>query len=72
MLQRIAIAIRLENQALLLLLASARQKGGAGSVLEDFSDTLTSLGRALEVLVGTDLLTNVLTLLRRFPSQFPF
>lgn len=52
----------LENQALLLLLASARQESGAGSVLEDLLDTVAGLGGTLEVLVGTNLLADILTL----------
>jgi hypothetical protein len=34
-------------------------------VLEDLANTLVGLGRALEVLVGLDLLADLLTLLRR-------
>lgn len=58
----------LQNRALALLassLAAAREKGSASGVLEHLADTLVGLGRALKVLVGTDLLANVLTLLRR-------
>lgn len=33
-------------------------------MLEDFSDTFVCLGRALKVLVGTDLLADILTLKR--------
>jgi len=47
----------------LLGAAGLGEKCGAGSVLENLTDTLIGLGRALEVLVGTDLLANLLTLL---------
>lgn len=55
----------LQDQALLVLLtASAGQESSARGVLEHFADTLVGPGRALEVLVGTDLLTDLLTLYR--------
>ena len=41
---------------------ATRQQGSPSSVLEDLPDTLVGLGRALEVLVGTNLLANLLTL----------
>lgn len=41
------------------------QEGGAGGGLEDLPDTLVGPGRALQVLVGADLLANFLTLLTR-------
>lgn len=54
----------LEQVALVLLAAAsaARQKGGTSGVLKDLTDSLVRLGRALEVLVGADLLANLLTL----------
>ena len=52
----------LEDHASLLLLAGAGQKGGTSGVLEDFTDALVRLGRALQVLVGTNLLADILTL----------
>lgn len=58
----------LQNRALALLaapLAAARKQSGAGGVLKHLADTLVGLGRALEVLVGTNLLADVLTLLGR-------
>jgi hypothetical protein len=57
----------LEDQALgVLLWASARQKGGTGGVLKHLPNTLVGLGRALEILVGADLLADVLTLFSRY------
>lgn len=55
---------RLEDEALLLLGLVARQEGSSCSMLEHLTDTLVGLGRALEVLVGTNLLLNLLTILR--------
>ena len=54
----------LQHHALVLLAGTtaARQQSGASGVLEDLADTLVGLGRALEVLVGTNLLANLLTL----------
>lgn len=40
----------------------ARQESSAGGVLEHLADTLIGLGRALEVLVGANLLADLLTL----------
>lgn len=59
----------LQNQALLLaaLLATAGsslEQSRTGSGLKDLADTLVGTGRALKVLVGTDLLADLLTLLR--------
>merc|ERR1719487_2368175 len=54
----------LQNHALLLLLLPGEQ-GGTGGVLKHLAHALVGLGRTLEVLLGTDLLTNVLSLLRR-------
>jgi hypothetical protein len=49
--------------ATLALLAGAGLKQSrAGGGLEDLADTLVGTGRALEVLVGTDLLADLLTL----------
>lgn len=54
----------LENHALVLLAAApaAGKQSSAGSVLEHLADTLVRLGRALEVLVGANLLADLLTL----------
>ena len=49
----------------LLRLSAARHEGGTGGVLEDLTDTLVGAGRAFEVLVGADLLTDLLTLDKR-------
>jgi hypothetical protein len=61
--------IRLEDHALLGLLApratAARHESGTGGVLEDLTDALVRLGGALKVLVGANLLANLLTLLTR-------
>jgi hypothetical protein len=57
----------LQKQALALLdlLAGAGlEQSRAGGGLEDLADTLIGTGRALEVLVGTDLLADLLTLLK--------
>lgn len=45
------------------LLALWFEESGACGVLEDFADTLTSAGRALEVHAGTNFLCDGLTLL---------
>jgi hypothetical protein len=45
------------------LAGAAGQKSSAGGVLKHLADTLVGLGRALKVLVGTNLLANFLTLL---------
>jgi hypothetical protein len=56
---------RLQNAALLVLLAAvAGQESSTGSMLEHLTNALVGLGRALKVLVGTDLLANLLTLFR--------
>lgn len=54
----------LEHQALVLLAAApaAGEQSSARGVLENLADTLVRLGGALEVLVGTDLLADFLTL----------
>lgn len=54
----------LEQVALVLLAAApgAGQQSSASGVLEHLADTLVRLGRALEVLVGADLLADLLTL----------
>lgn len=44
------------------LAAAAGEESGACGVLENLADTLVGPGRALEVLVGTDLLADLLTL----------
>lgn len=45
------------------LAAAAGEKSGACGVLKDLADTLVGPGRALEVLVGANLLADLLTLL---------
>ena len=53
----------LQNAALLVLgAATARKQSSAGGVLENLVDAFVGLGRALEVLVGTNLLANLLSL----------
>lgn len=55
----------LQDRALALLAGLALadlEEGSAGSGLEDLTDTLVGTGRALEVLVGTNLLADLLTL----------
>ena len=52
---------RLQNHALLLLLLPGEQ-GSASRVLKHLAHAFVGLGRTLEVLLGTDLLTNVLSL----------
>jgi len=52
----------LEDQAALLLLGLG-EEGGTGGVLEDLLDTISRPGRALEVLVGANLLRDGGTLL---------
>lgn len=42
--------------------ATAREQSSAGGMLENLTDTLVGLGRALEVLVSGNLLTNLLAL----------
>lgn len=59
--------VRLENQATLARLAASLaldglQESSTSGSLEDFADTLVGAGRALEVLVGANLLANFLTL----------
>lgn len=59
----------LQKQALAALLAALLAGAGleqsrAGGGLEDLADTLVGTGRALKVLVGTDLLADLLTLLK--------
>lgn len=54
----------LQNEALVLLAAGLLgEKGGASRVLENLADSLVGLCGTLEVLVGTDLLANLLALL---------
>lgn len=59
--------VRLENQAALALLAASLaldglQESSTSGSLEDLTNTLVGAGRALEVLVGTNLLADFLTL----------
>ena len=49
----------------LLAALGAREQSGTGSVLEHFTDTLTRLGRTLEIVLGADLLGYRHTLHRR-------
>lgn len=51
----------LQNEALLLLLLPGGE-GGTSGVLEDFPNTLVGLGRALNVLLGTDLVLDLFCL----------
>lgn len=48
----------LQDRALLLLLLPREQRGARG-VLKHFPDAFVRLGRALEVLLSTNLLTDV-------------
>lgn len=64
-LQQLALAL------VLATVAAAREKGSAGGVLEHLADALVGLGRALEVLVGTDLLADLLTLLHQRSANVP-
>lgn len=48
----------LKDEALLLLLLAGGESG-AGSVLKDFSDALVGLGRALDVLLGANLVLDL-------------
>lgn len=53
----------LENQALgLLWVAGAGEESSTGGMLENLPDTLVRLSRALEILVGANLLADILTL----------
>lgn len=54
--------LALQDQAFLALSALASQQGRAGGGLEHFTHTLAGLGRAFEVLVGTNLFADLLTL----------
>jgi hypothetical protein len=56
----------LQNKTLLVGLATGAswEQSSASSVLEYFTDALVGLGWALKVLVGGDLLADLLTLLR--------
>ena len=51
----------------LLLLLSLAQKRRPRCVLEDFTNTFTSLGRAFEVVLGADLLCDCHALLDDWP-----
>lgn len=54
---------RLQNSTLFGLASSVlHHEGSASGMLKDFLDTLVGFGRALEVLLGTNLLSNGLTL----------
>lgn len=57
--------LSLQNQAALLLTTltlDSLEKGSPGGGFEDFTDTFVGAGRALQVLVGADLLADFLTL----------
>ena len=59
--------VGLENNAVLVAAAAALglgQQGGTGGTLKDLADTLTSLGRALQVVAGLDVASNLGTTLR--------
>jgi len=53
-----------DDDTLLLLGFRPAQECSAGSILEDFSNTLTSTGGAFEVVAGADLLSDSHTLFR--------
>lgn len=57
---------RLQNKALLVaaLAGGARHESSAGGVLKDLANTAAGSGRALQVLVRTDLLGNSLSVRR--------
>lgn len=54
----------LQDKALLVaaLAAGAGHEGGTSSVLKNLTNTVAGSGRALQVLVGSDLLSNSLSL----------
>jgi hypothetical protein len=56
-----SIWVALQDNALLLLLLLGQERGACG-VFENLTDTLICLCRTLKVLVGTNLLANLLTL----------
>jgi hypothetical protein len=63
-LHRELVSICLQDEALVSLLASLLgEKSGAGSVLKDLANTLVGLCGTLEILVGTNLLPDLLSLL---------
>ena len=65
------VSICLQDEALVLLAtALLRKERGAGGVLEYLTDTLVSLCRTLEVLVGADLLADLLSLLFVLAADF--
>lgn len=53
---------RLQDKALALFALSLGQKGRPCGSLEHFAHTVAGTGRALQVLVGTNLLANLLAL----------
>lgn len=53
--------IKSQDQATLLLLLLGKKSGTSG-VLKDFTNAVVGLGRALEILVGTNLLADLLSL----------
>lgn len=61
------LSVGLENNAVLVAAAAALglgQQGGTGGALKDLADTLTGLGRALQVVAGLDVASNLGTALR--------
>lgn len=56
---------KLQDPALLLLVGGLAQQSGTGCSFEDFTDTVAGPGGTLQVLVGSDLLANLLTLDRK-------
>lgn len=58
----IAVDSRLQDLAPLLRLAALGDEGGAGGVLKDLTDAVVGLGGAFEVLVGANLLADILGL----------
>lgn len=53
----------LQNQALLALSTLAGEQSSTGGGLEHLTHAVVGLGRAFEILVGTDLLADFLTLI---------
>ena len=62
-LHRELVSICLQDEALVALLASLLgEKSGTGCVLKDLANTLVGLCGTLEILVGTNLLPDLLSL----------
>lgn len=60
---------RLQDQALLALSTLSGEKGSTSRRFENFANTLVGFGRAFEVLVGANLLSNFLTLRKKLVPQ---